>query len=454
MTSRQTPRTIVAQMSLVLIACLSLLLVILVLFEYFENDTALETAAGPITLQRVSRLLPVLNSMDPVSADSYVRRVSHCHDGFALSDSPYRVRRVNAETSRLASDLSAALDIPGERVRAGYTVFTREDFAYRDCTAEAMSFPFEGITISVRLNSGDWLNAEVHPHEWHLTPSTIDWLLRSILAFVLVGAVALYFVRRVSKPLATLADSASAFAADLKPSPLAESGPEEVRRTIQAFNVMQRQVVDELKRRNATHAAISHDIRSPLTAMRLKAEMIEDRELRLDFVRSIDRLESVTASALDYLRGEARNEPKRTVDLGDLVESECEDVRDARGRVTFDRPSNVAFACRPNALARAVRNLITNAVKHAGSAHVSLVRSKTALEISIEDHGPGIPTEQIARLLEPFEQLATPYDANSSGAGLGLAITRTLVAGHDGELLLRANKPTGLIATLHLPLAG
>ena len=204
--------------------------------------------------------------------------------------------------------------------------------------------------------------------KWHVTPALRDWLVRSVTAFLLVGVIAFFFVRRLNRPLQTLASSACKFASGLEPRLLDESGPLEVRRTTHAFNVMQRQVVDEMKRRTATLAAISHDLRSPLTALRLKAEMIEDEAVREEHIASIDRMERITASALAYLKGEARNESKRTVDLAELVEAECADIQDAGGEVTFHLPPKVELQCRADALARAVRNLIDNAVKYAGAA--------------------------------------------------------------------------------------
>ncbi len=437
----------------VLAISLIALLAILTLLEYLEYDSVFDIAEDELTVQRLQRTLSVVHSMELPAASDFLRRISHCHDGYSLSARPYAETSETERTKLLQSTLSQQLSVPSSSIQVGYATLGRDEFAYHECRQDEMSFPVQGMVISVALPSGNWLNAEVHPHEWHVTPALQDKFVRSGIAFLLVGTIALVFVRRLSRPLQTLADSASDFASGLEPRSLQASGPLEVRRTIKSFNVMQRQVAHEMKRRTAAMAAISHDLRSPLTALRLKAEMIDDETLRAEHVASIDRMERITASALAYLKGEARNEPKRTVDLGELVESECAEFQDIGGDVIFDRPRKLAFRCRPDALGRAVHNVIDNALKYAGSAEVSIATSRESVTITVVDSGPGIPASQIARVMMPFEQFAASGDEAGGGFGLGLAIAKALVEGHDGELRLSANRPTGLIVTLEMPMA-
>ncbi len=453
MTGHWRPQGITGQMMATLIALLVLLLGILTALEYFEYDTVMDTAEGPLTVERLRRILPVFKNLDQTAAQTYVDNVGHCHDGYTLSPQPHQSITVTAKTQSLAYKLANQLSLSPDKVSLGFALLHRTDFAYKQCSAEEMAFPVDGIVISIELTSGQWLNAEVHPHEWHLTPSLLDWIVRSTTAFVLVGIVAFFFVRRLSNPLKALANSASAFASGLQLRALEESGPREVRQTIQAFNVMQRQVVDEMKRRNATLAAISHDLRSPLTALRLKAELVEDSKLRADQIASIDKMERTTATALTFLKGEARSEKRRLVDLGELVASECDDFRESGCAITFDYPVRITYRCRTEALARAVRNLIENAAKYAGSADVSITATDQAIEITVSDHGPGIPADQFDRALLPFERLSVANDSPSGGFGLGLAIAKASVAGHDGSLHLAANQPSGLMATIRLPLS-
>jgi signal transduction histidine kinase len=304
--------------------------------------------------------------------------------------------------------------------------------------------------ISVQLQSGRWLNAEVHPHEWHFRQK-LDWLLKVGAAFVFVGAVALFFIRRIGRPLNQLTAAARSFADGMQVNELAEDGPIDLRRAIRSFNAMQRQVAGEMARRTSTLAAISHDVRTPLTALRVKAEMVEDPDMRTSLIASVERMERITASALEYLKGESRGEPLRAVDLSALLESECAEFEELGHDVSFIGEHGVQGTCRPEALARAVRNLIDNAIKYGASARVSLRVESGFMEIAVADEGPGIPEDERRRAIEPFERLSTARETDSGGFGLGLAIVRAIAEGHEGAFALTKNEPRGLIATIRLP---
>jgi signal transduction histidine kinase len=232
---------------------------------------------------------------------------------------------------------------------------------------------------------------------------------------------------------------------------VAEEGPVDLRRAIRSFNAMQRQVAGEMARRTGTLAAISHDVRTPLTALRVKAEMVDDPELRKSLIASVERMERITASALEYLKGESRGEPMRAVDLSALLESECAEFEELGHDVAFVGEYGVQGMCRPEALARAVRNLIDNAVKYGDATRVSLRTASNFVEIAVTDHGPGIPEEKLRLATEPFERFSTARETDRGGFGLGLAIVRAIAEGHEGDLVLQRNEPRGLVATIRLP---
>ena len=184
--------------------------------------------------------------------------------------------------------------------------------------------------------------------------------------FFIVGAAAFLFIRRLTRPLSFLTDAAARFGSDLEVDELDERGPADIRQAIRSFNVMQREVNDEMTRRTHMLAAIGHDIRTPLTALRVKAEFINDPDVKGDVIRSIKKMERITASALDYVRGESRSEEKQNVDLRALIESECSEFEELGEEIRFSGEQELHYRCRPIALARAVRNLIDNAVKYGG----------------------------------------------------------------------------------------
>ena len=434
----------------ILALSLMLLFAVLTVLEILEHDSSIETANSDGTLDRLKGLYPVLERIDEDQLAGILSIASSCHAGYTVTDEPFRLDRSTVETDRLQLRLAQELSLAAQRLIVGHARLTREDFSYEKCSPSEIDLPIEGIVISVKLHSGKWVNAEVHPHEWHFREK-MGWMTRASGAFIFVGGIAIFFMRRMIKPLNSLTSAAQRFGEGLKVSELAEEGPIDVRRAIRSFNTMQQQVADEVAKRTNTLAAISHDVRTPLTALRVKAELLEDEDVREDLISSINKIEEITASALEFLRGQSRNEPMRLVDLSALLESECLDFEETGRNATFIGEYNIHHMCRPDALGRAVRNLIDNATKYANSATVALHRGLRVIDITISDNGPGIPADQMELALEPFERLSEARESSRGGFGLGLAIAKAISEGHDGKLILGANDPTGLIATIRLP---
>lgn len=178
---------------------------------------------------------------------------------------------------------------------------------------------------------------------------------------------------------------------------------------------MQREVRDEVKRRTQMLASVGHDIRTPLTALRVKAELIENDEVREEIVASIEKMERITASALDYVRGESRSEAIQNVDLRALIESECSEFVELGKEVRFRSEDNLHYYCRPIALARAVRNLIDNAIKYGGSADVELINGDQYIQIIVVGDGPGIPDDKLTHVFDPFTRLSAARESEQGG---------------------------------------
>jgi signal transduction histidine kinase len=392
----------------------------------------------------------VLEKIDVSERDGVLGVLSGCHDGYTLSARQYGLLNRNPRTNAIREGFAQRLGVATEDIAVGYADLTRDDFSYADCAASEIDLPMTAIVISVRLQSGGWFNAEVHPHEWHLQ-DLIAQIIRYSSALILVGAFALFLIRKLNRPLKKLTLAADEFADGLKVSPVDESGPPDLRRAIRSFNTMQQQVADDVKKRTDTLASISHDLRTPLTALRIRGELVDDDETRRDLVASIDKIDKVIASGLEYLRGESRSEPLREVDLSTLLASECSDFDESGQKARFVGEKGVRFNCRPDALARAVRNLIENANKYGDGAVVDLRSGEQFVDITVLDTGPGIPADKIDEALEPFRRLSMARESQQGGFGLGLAIVDAVTKGHDGQLLLEANNPSGLAATIRLP---
>ena len=444
------PRSMEGQMIAVLALTLLALFAALTALEIREHESAIETAESDRTLDRLSGLYPALQRIPGEEIGEVVKLVSSCHFGYTVTPTPYPFEGSDIQVDRLRAGLARSLDVSNAMLRAGYARLTREQFSYHKCAPSEIDLPVAGIVVSLQLPSGQWLNAEIHPHEWHFR-ELLGWMLRVSAIFVFVGIISILFMRRLSRPLNNLTSAARHFGEGLTVSKLQENGPDDVRRAIASFNTMQLQVADTIERRTNTLAAISHDVRTPLTALRVKAELIDDAQIREDLIRSIERMEGLTASALEFLKGQSRSEPMRLVDLSTLLESECSEFEELGHAAIFTGVHGIQYTCRPDALARAVRNLIDNAIKYGGGAEVALRPGDDFVEISVADLGPGIPAEQRAAVLEPFQRLSAARENHRGGFGLGLAIVKAIAEGHDGKLILAANQPRGLVAILRLP---
>jgi signal transduction histidine kinase len=214
---------------------------------------------------------------------------------------------------------------------------------------------------------------------------------------------------------------------------------------------MQMRIRRFVEDRTRMMAAISHDLRTPITTMRLRVEFIEDTEAREKLIATLDEMKAMTESALAFAREEATLEPTRTVDMVALVESLCQDLADIGWSVTFVDGERVTWRLRPDAVRRALRNLIENAVRYGDRAQVRLVTTPEGLDVVVEDEGPGIPREQQERVFAPFVRLETSRNRTTGGAGLGLAIARTIARSHGGEIIVVNRQEGGLCAILRLP---
>ena len=427
-----------------------LLLIALVFLDLADRQSPIEWAESNVTFSRVARMQTVMESVTTEQRGSVLESLSGCHDGYTISTKRFEAVSSDKKTDALQKNIALRLNTDPNNVSVGYAILTRDDFSYRDCADAEIALPMTAIVISTQLQPGDWLHTEVHPHEWHLQ-DLIARILRYSSALIAVGLLALFLIRRISQPLNSLTDAAKQFADGLKVSPVGERGPPDLKRAIQSFNAMQQQVADDVKKRTDTLAAISHDLRTPLTALRIKAELIDDEVIRADLVSSIDKMDKMISSALEHIRGEALSEPQRTVDLSVLLASECFDFEETDQRAEFVGELGVNYFCRPDALARAVRNLIENANKYGDGARVDLQTGSKFLEIVVSDNGPGIPADQIGAVLEPFRRLSKARESDQGGFGLGLTIVAAIAKVHNGELELGPNEQSGLVATIRLP---
>jgi signal transduction histidine kinase len=267
----------------------------------------------------------------------------------------------------------------------------------------------------------------------------------------LVLAVSVWAVRRALQPLAMFAEAADRLGRDMDAPPLADAGPTEVRRAALAFNEMQQRLRAFVRDRTQMLAAMSHDLRTPLTRLRLRAELIEDEDEQRKTIADLDEMRSMIEGTLAFARDEAAAEKTVMLDLAVLLQTVCEAAVDAGDDATYAGPAHAACVGRPTALRRAFANLVDNAVKYGGRARVGLAVGKGELVVTVDDDGPGIPEAERERVFEPFRRLEGSRNRESGGSGLGLALVRAAIGAHGGSVDL-ANRPEGgLRARVVLP---
>ncbi len=310
------------------------------------------------------------------------------------------------------------------------------------------------IQISMSLSDGQRLIASHHyPEESALAPSRHLPLLTGY--FLVIAVITLLAMRWAVLPLQRLARAADVLGRDLSGAPLAETGPREVRQAAHAFNTMQSRLASYLHDRLRILAAISHDLKSPITRLKLRAEMLADAGQREKFLRDLEEMENMIAATLDFLRGESRQENGVLLDINALVSTLRDDMKTVNAFVEVYGAASRPLLARPQALRRCLANLLDNAVRYGKGANgrvlITLEDSAETLKLHIDDNGPGIPESELEQMFEPFRRGESSRNRATGGTGLGLAVARNLARAHGGNVSLSNRPEGGLRATLTLP---
>ena len=304
---------------------------------------------------------------------------------------------------------------------------------------------FRDLQVAVPLLDGQWLTFTTALPESGSGFSRQFLLSMGIMAIVIL-AVSVWAVRRVTAPLAAVSAAAERLGNDLNALPMPETGTIETLQASRAFNTMQARLRSLIENRTRMLAAISHDLRTPLTLLRLRAENVENPQDRDKMLATIAEMDSMIGATLQFARDEAATEMLRPTDMAALVQSIVDDMADAGMPVKMEPVEPVVYDCRPDALKRAIRNLLDNAVKYGKAARVAIQTVPKAVEIVIDDEGPGIPEQELSRVFDPFYRLEGSRNRETGGVGLGLAIAQSIVQAHRGALLL-SNRATGGLRT-------
>lgn len=441
------PRTLGGQ--LIAITVTAVLLSNIAVAVWFEGtrERMTESAINERLVDRAVSVAILLSAVPARSRDQAAHALSSGPWRFQLHHGKPRLMPMDPEEAQLASRAHAML--PAKHQHEPVVVRIR-DVQGRPLPPGELGRHRRGTLVDMTLPVVRGTQVEM-TFERAPPPAWPAQLIAAALIAALIGSVAAaYISRRVARPLSQLAASASEAARGGAASRVPEEGPEDVRRAAVAFNAMTDQVTRTLERQRQLLSAVGHDLRTPITAMRISAEFITDEDVRGRFQKNLEELQELTEAVLTAARG-AGWENKRKIDLAALIESLCSDLEEMDKPVTWESHEAAPFLGRSNELRRAVRNLIENAVTYGRRAHVKLASDAAHYDVIVEDEGPGIPDEERAHVFEPFVRLETSRSEETGGSGLGLTLAKAVAEGHGGTIMLENRTEGGLRAILRLP---
>jgi signal transduction histidine kinase len=318
-------------------------------------------------------------------------------------------------------------------------------------------YPRPGVLLaSLRFPEGGWLNLRIElsaPRPWHSETFLAAFALMTLAA----AGLTLWAVKRLIKPVSDLAAAADRLGRDVNAPPLPEQGPTEVATAARAFNTMAERIRRFVGDRTQMIAAIGHDLKTPITRLKLRAELLDDDEQRRKILADLEEMEAMIGATLAFARDDAAAEPSVAVDLAALCRTVLDEAADAHpdlpeSAIAYDGPEHLTVRARPVAMKRALANLVGNAVLYGGTARLELAEAGPGtVQIAIADDGPGVPEAELEAVFQPFRRLETSRNRETGGTGLGLPIARNILRAHGGDVVLRNRPEGGLVALASLP---
>jgi len=445
------PNTLAVQLILVVAGAVAISNIGVAFYFYKQGEAQARDFDYARTVDRTAAVADALSQVPAELRLVVMRTQSRIEWRFRETKGGYDTKPMTVEETALAKRLSDALPEHHPRKNA-VIVHLHEPVAnipdeLRPVRAQNADAGTDVIQAIVPIDAHSMMSSV-------LVRPTPDWpievLVAALIAVVTASAAAAYMARRVVRPLSELTKAAADVAMGSGAPHVAEQGPDDVRSAAIAFNAMATKVTRTLESQRHLLSAVGHDLRTPLTAMRINLEFVEDEDLREGLMRNLEELQVLTEQVLAAAKG-AGGEQRRQVDLSALVESLCTDLDELGEPVSWANHAPAPISCRPNEIKRAVRNLVENAVAYGHKADVRISDTGDGYEVLVEDEGPGIPEGERQRVFEPFVRLESSRNEATGGTGLGLTLVKAIVEGHGGAVRLENRPGGGLCARMRLP---
>lgn len=446
------------QLVLLIVAALTVAQIISLLLFADERSLAIRAALGFEAAGRAANVARLIEEAPPdlhasilraansplvrfdLSEKALVQHSDHFHGGLVesrirtLLDDSYS-RDIRVELHQIEGQLMPLANLSREMTEMHMAMMQGE------LTAIEMN-------LSIAVSGGRWLNVGTR-----FERPPIQWPLESMLAFALSASVLLivviwFVMTRLTWPLRRLARAADRLGRGEDVPELPVAGPTEVRDLTVSFNRMQERLTRFVNDRTRMLAALGHDLRSPLTAMRVRAEMVDDDETRGSIVTSVKEMQGMVEATLTFARGLTGSEPPERVNLRDYLVGLCQTLP---AEIGLQGPEDTELHLRPNAMRRALRNLIENALSYGQAARIDWQKAGGEVVLTLDDDGPGIPEDQLDKVFDPFVRLEESRSLETGGHGLGLSIAQTIIQSHGGDVTLSNRPEGGLRARVRLP---
>jgi len=445
------PKTLAVQLILVVAAAVAVSNIGVAFYFYKNSEAQASNFSNERTIDRAAAVAATASQVTPQSRLVVMRFMSKPEWRFREAKGGYDTKPMTAEEAALARRIADALPDHHPRKNA-VIVHLHEAIAHipeelRPVNASTAKPGTDVIQTIVPIDAHSVVSGV------YLRP-TAEWpvqiMIAALIAVVLASAGAAFVARRVVRPLSELTRAAANVAMGSGAPHVAEQGPDDVRNAAVAFNAMAEKVTRTLESQRHLLSAVGHDLRTPITAMRINLEFIEDDDLREGLMRNLEELQVLTEQVLSAAKGAGGEQP-RQVDLSALVESLCTDLDELGEPVSWANHEPAPISCRPNEIKRAVRNLVENAVAYGRRADVRISDTSDGYEVLVEDEGPGIAENDRQRVFEPFVRLEGSRNVATGGTGLGLTLVKAIAEGHGGDIRLENRPGGGLRARMHLP---
>jgi len=427
---RLVPRTLFSRVTLIIVVGLAIAQLLTFTAIRYERGIAMRELMMTGIERDIASSVAILDRLPAAERAGWLARLERRNYHFTLGGAAEGTAPQTLVLAQFATAIADAMR-PFEIVKIGQ-----------------VSSPAQELQIQVRL--GDGSSLLVHARRVDMPVSAwVMWVLW--LQLTVLAVCAWYAVRLVTRPLAQLADAADELGPDLKGPELAEEGPTEVKHAARAFNAMQKRIAGYMSERVEILAAISHDLQTPITRMRLRTDLMDSDHDRHKFRQDLDAMHALVREGVTYARTlHGATEPPCRIDADALFESMVADYEDAGQQVLLDGRAGAPIVSRPNALRRILTNLIDNALKFGDQVRLQVQAGDGKLVLAVIDNGPGIPPDQLDNVLKPFYRVEGSRNRSTGGTGLGLAIAQQLAVAMGAELALRNRDEGGLEARLTL----